>query len=222
MSRSLRLYADHPRVLAVQVVADLAVLVWVVLWCWLGTVVHDGIEALTAPGERLSSAADGLSGSLRDAGGALGGTPLVGDEVAAPFESAADASDAMGDAGDQSVAAVERLAWWSGLVVAVAPVVLVARRWLPWRVGWARQAQAADRVLAAVRRGEADLELFAWRAVATQPLHRLVRVSDDPAGALRRRDPRTVAALAALELDALGLAVPPPARPQPAGTAPRA
>ncbi|HEY0776081.1 MAG TPA: hypothetical protein VGD51_18490, partial [Nocardioidaceae bacterium] len=53
-----------------------------------------------------------------------------------------------------------------------------------------------------------DLDLFALRAMAHQPLHRLARISDDPAGAWRRGDPDVVRRLATLELRDSGLSVP--------------
>ena len=53
-----------------------------------------------------------------------------------------------------------------------------------------------------------DLDLFALRALAHQPLHRLARISDDPAGACRRGERATVVALARLELSEVGLRPP--------------
>lgn len=200
----MRLYADPSVLRTRQIAADLAVLAWVALWWWVGGVVHDGIEALTGPTESVSAGARDLSDSLGSAGSVLDGAPLVGDEVAAPFESAAGASDRMAEAGDSSTAAIERAALYVGGLVTLVPVVLVARRWLPWRLSYLREAGAAQRLLV----GDPDLELFAWRAVAHQPLHRLARVSEDPVGALRRDETATVAALAQLELDALGLRAP--------------
>lgn len=44
--------------------------------------------------------------------------------------------------------------------------------------------------------------------MARQPMHRLARISDDPAGAWRRQEPEVVRALAALELRDSGLSVP--------------
>ncbi len=54
----------------------------------------------------------------------------------------------------------------------------------------------------------ADLDLFALRAVANQPLHVLARISPDPAGAWRRKDVDVVRRLAALELQDAGLVLP--------------
>ena len=53
-----------------------------------------------------------------------------------------------------------------------------------------------------------DLDLFALRALARQPMHVLAKVSDDPAGAWRARDREVVTALAALELRDSGLSLP--------------
>ena len=50
-----------------------------------------------------------------------------------------------------------------------------------------------------------DLDLFALRALATQPVHVLARVADDPAGAWRAGDAEVVSRLADLELRAVGL-----------------
>ena len=45
--------------------------------------------------------------------------------------------------------------------------------------------------------------------LAGQPMHRLARISDDPAGAWRRRDAAVVRRLAELELRTVGLEPPP-------------
>ena len=54
----------------------------------------------------------------------------------------------------------------------------------------------------------ADLDLFALRAMAHQPLHVLARVDPDPAGAWRRGEPDVVDRLARLELRSAGLRPP--------------
>ena len=52
---------------------------------------------------------------------------------------------------------------------------------------------------------EADLDLFALRALANRPLPRLTEISPDPVEAWRRGDSEVVRALAALELRSIGL-----------------
>ena len=85
----------------------------------------------------------------------------------------------------------------------IAPVLVT---WLPVRVRFARRAGAAQRFLDS----GADLDLFALRAMAHQPLHVLARITDDPAGAWRRADEPVVRRLAELELRAVGMRPPKP------------
>ncbi len=78
--------------------------------------------------------------------------------------------------------------------------------WLPGRIRFARRASAAPKFIDHA----ADLDLFALRAMANQPLHVLARLSDDPAAAWRRGDPDVIHRLATVELRSVGLR--PPAR----------
>jgi hypothetical protein len=64
-----------------------------------------------------------------------------------------------------------------------------------------RRATAAQRFIDAA----ADLDLFALRAMARQPMRRLAAVSPDPTGAWRRGDQATIRSLALLELRDSGL-----------------
>jgi hypothetical protein len=101
---------------------------------------------------------------------------------------------------------VERVGLVLGLVVAAVPIALVVSLWLFLRVGFVRRASAAQRFVDASE----DLDLFALRAMAHQPLSALARISDDPAGAWRRGDTVVIRELAGLELRDEGLRPPPP------------
>jgi hypothetical protein len=197
----MKLYADLPARRTRQLLADLLVLLWVALWVRVGMSVHDTTLALAAPGHRLDEAGSGMAGNLADAGDRLGEVPLVGDEVASPFERAAEASRGVASAGREMVTVVEDLALWLGVVTALVPILLVLMVHLPVRWRFARRATAGARLVAAGR----DLDLFALRALATQPVHVLARVADDPAGAWRAGDAEVVSRLADLELRAVGL-----------------
>lgn len=197
----MKLYADAPLRRTRQLLADVLVLAWVVLWAWAGAVVHDGTTALADPARQTDSAATSLGDQLRDAGGRLGGTPVVGDELAAPFDRAAEASDQIAAAGRDTVGAVERLALLLGLAVALVPILIALAVHLPRRWRFAREATAGARFVDA----HEDLDLFALRALAHQPMHVLARVSDDPAGAWRAGDREVVRRLAELELADVGL-----------------
>ena len=87
------------------------------------------------------------------------------------------------------------------VVLVALPVGWLLLKWLPWRLGYAREAGAARRLLA----GAPDLEILAARAMATAPLPRLAALPAGTGAAWRDGDPAAVRALAALELARLGL-----------------
>jgi len=197
----MKLFADAPARRTRQVLADLFFVAWLLLWAWIGTAVHDGTLELAGPARQTDSAATTMADQLRDAGGRLGEAPLVGDELALPFDKAASGADGIAAAGRDTVEAVERLALLLGLSVALIPILVVAAIHLPIRWRFVREATAGARFIDA----QEDLDLFALRALANQPMRVLARVSDDPAGAWRARDPEVVRRLAELELAEVGL-----------------
>lgn len=210
----MRFYAQHGPRRARQVLGDLAVLAWVAAWVWAARWVHDVVARLGAPGRTLEDAGTSLRESLGSAGRSVARIPVVGDEVRAPFDAAGGAAGSIAAAGVQVQDGAERLALAVALALAAGPVLVVVVAWLRARWAFARRAGAAARLLDSA----ADLDLFALRALAGQPVTRLARVCDDPAGAWRRGDPDVVHALAALELRSLGLRA--PAGPAAAGRPP--
>lgn len=200
----MTLYAHNPGRMLLQLTADVLFVCWVVLWAWMGMTVHDGTLALATPGRLTDQSASAMADRLRDAGGRLDDVPVVGDEVAIPFDEAAEASDGLAAAGRSSVEAVEDLALWLGLSIALIPILAVGTVHLPLRWRFVRQATAGARFVDTSE----DLDLFALRALAHQPMHVLARISDDPSGAWRRQDPAVVRRLAELELRDVGLRPP--------------
>ena len=197
----MKLYADAPGRRSRQVVGDVLLLLWVVVWLKLAAVVHDATLGLATPGEKIAAAGTGLAGRLRDAGATVGDLPLVGDEARTPFDGAGRAADQIAAAGTAQVDAVHTLAFWLALAVGAIPILVLLAVYLPLRWRFIRQATAGQRFVDS----GSDLELFALRAMAHQPLHRLARVSDDPVGAWRQGDRDVVRALAELELGDVGL-----------------
>lgn len=200
----MKLYADAPVRRTRQLVGDLLLVAWVWLWVWLAMVVHDATLQLAEPGRRISEAGGGLGDRLREAGEAVGDVPVVGDEVRTPFDGAGDAAQQIAAAGDAQVQAVEDLAFWLALAVGAIPVLVALAGYLPLRWRFVREATAGQRFVDSAE----DLDLFALRAMARQPMHRIAAISDDPVGAWRQGDPRVVRALAALELKDSGLSFP--------------
>jgi hypothetical protein len=200
----MRLYADAPVRRSRQFAADVLFVLWLVGWVWIGHVVQHGTAELAGVGRQTDESATSLSSGLTSASDSLSGLPVVGDGIAAPFDQMSEASQSLAAAGRSQVTAVERLSWILGVSIAAIPVLTVGVLFLPARWRFAREATAAARFVDAAE----DLDLFALRALARQPMHVLARVSDDPAGAWRERDPQVVHALATLELRDCGLEPP--------------
>lgn len=197
----MKIYADSSVRRTRQLLGDVLLVIWTVGWVKFALVVHAATLALAGPGEQIADAGGGLEAGLRDVGATVGDVPLLGDEVRAPFEGAGDAAGRLAAAGDAQVDAVTQLALWLGLAVAAIPILVVLMLYLPRRIRFVREATAGQRFVDA---GE-DLDLFALRAMARQPMHQLARVSDDPAGAWRRRDREVIRSLANLELRDSGM-----------------
>jgi hypothetical protein len=195
------LYADRVPVALRQLITDIFVVIWVYLWLRVAFWIHDVVEKLAVPGQKLEGAGSGIADNLADAGGKVGRVPIVGDELTAPFTGAADAARSIADAGRQQQEFVHQLALILPAVAVGVPLAMVLFLWLPWRLTWIRRAAVA----AAVRNDPAGQDLLALRALATQPLNRLAKLGPDIAQNWRAGDSAAVAALAELELKQLGL-----------------
>ena len=200
-------YAQHPAVRLRQVAADVGMLAWVVVWVLVARAVHAAVLVLAEPGRAVEDLGRSVAGNMNSAADAAEGVPLVGDELAAPFGSLADASGAVSGAGRSAQDAVSTLAMLLAVVLVLLPVGWLMLRWLPARLRYAREAGAARQLLA----GTPDLEILAARALVTAPLPRLAALPDGTGAAWRAGDPAAVRALAEVELGRLGLRLPAPA-----------
>ena len=194
----MRLYAETAPRRACQLVGDLLVLAWIAAWVFAGRSLYLLVEKLAAPGRAVERAGTSFATDTGEIQQKVARIPVVGDELRDPFGRLGGVGRTLADAGVTQQQVVHDLALWLGVLVAAVPVAALLVMWLPGRVAWAREAGVASRL----RKGGADLELFALRAVANRSLRELYRVTPDPAGALRAGD---YAGLAALELRSLGL-----------------
>jgi hypothetical protein len=215
----MQLYADRSSRRVRQVVADVVGVVWVVGALWTAQRVHDLVSELAGPGESLQQSGTGLAESLGSAGERVDGVPLVGDALAAPFESAAGAASALADAGQRLQDLVADIALVLALLLVFGALFMALVLWVWPRLRWMRRAGAARGALS----DPDGADLLALRALATRPLRELAVVGGD--GVLdrwRRGDAPTIRALATLELGDLGLdtrRLPPDAGPATATTA---
>ncbi|HEV7871043.1 MAG TPA: hypothetical protein VGO95_07275 [Modestobacter sp.] len=199
----MRLYADSPDRRTRQLAADLGVLAWTVLWVLVARAVHRAVLVLAEPGRAVEDLGRSIAETMDSAAGAADGVPLVGDELAGPFATLGDAGGAVAGAGQGTQDAVQTLGTVLAVVLVALPVGWVLLRWTAWRLRWAREARAADRMA----RGP-DLELLAARALATAPLPALAGLPAGTGAGWRAGDPAAVRALASLELRRLGLEPP--------------
>lgn len=197
-------YSDLATRRARQILGDVWLVLWIALWIWVAFRLHDLMMNLAGPGIAISERGNELAANIDSAGENMSAIPLVGDAVAVPFEQMSQSASAIADAGQATVDAVAVLSRFLAIAVAILGIMTFAMIWIPLRVIFIRRATTARRFLDASE----DLDLFALRAMARQPLHLLAGISDDPAGAWRRGDRRVIEALAALELRDEGLRPP--------------
>ncbi|GAA2839960.1 hypothetical protein [Kribbella solani] len=199
-----------------QVVGDLLLVGWVWVCVELGRVVFRVTNALGAPGRKAAEAGDGIVGNLRQLSEPVGKVPAVGDQLRSPIDGVAGAAGKLAEAGRDQAHAVEQLAYVLAGVTIGLPVLFAVLLWVPFRVRFVRRATAAQRFID----NAADLDLFALRAMANQPMHKLARISADPVTAWREGDRAVIAELATLELRTVGLKPPPTPTEPPTGDEP--
>jgi len=203
----MKLYSDVGVQRFWQVLGDLMLLGWIAFCTALGLTVFKITNALGYPGRKAAEAGDGLVADLGKMSEPVAKVPLVGDELRTPIDGAAGAARKLAEAGRDQAHAVEQLAYLLAGVTIGLPVLFALLIWLPRRVRFSRRATAARKFID----NAADLDLFALRAMANQPMHRLAKISDDPVTAWREGDSVVIARLANLELRSTGLRAPLPA-----------
>ncbi|HEY5820870.1 MAG TPA: hypothetical protein VIT20_02760 [Propionibacteriaceae bacterium] len=198
------IYAQRPGRLVGQVVGDLFVLGWAVVWGLAGLFVQQTIAVLAGPARETARTATRLSGDFTDAATQASKVPGVGDQLRRPFDAASETLGSVITAANNQVDSIQRLAVIMGWLVFLIPVAVVVAFWLPRRIRFYRQARAAQVFIDS----NADLDLFALRAMSLQPMHVLAAVSDDPVTAWRTGDRAVINQLAELELRRSGLRMP--------------
>jgi hypothetical protein len=195
----MRIYAERPGRAALQVLADVAVLVWVLVVVELAQTARDAVLQLQVPARRLTGAGESTSGAFDGAARIASGVPFVGDDLARALGMGTAAGESLAASGRDLAATAGSVGFGIAAAIVVVGVVPVVVTWFVLRLRWVRSAGSA--------RG-ADPELLALHALTRRPTRRLLAVTPDPAGAWRRAEPTAVAALAAVELRALGLRAP--------------
>ncbi|PPF33329.1 hypothetical protein C5B93_14225 [Rathayibacter sp. AY1A2] len=197
----MQIYADLPAVRARQILADALALGVAVVAIAAGIAVGSLIAGLAEIGQRLESAGSGFGSTMSDAGTTLGGIPLLGDAVRAPFDEASGAGSVLAAAGRDQQQLASALAVVAGLAVGGLPLLLLAVLWLRPRLRFARRT-AELRALGSTGGG---IELLALRALTEASPRDILAAHPDAAAGWRTGDPAVTAALAALALRRAGL-----------------
>ncbi|MET4637206.1 hypothetical protein [Mycetocola sp. 2940] len=200
----MTLYSDFGPRRARQISGDVLALSLIGAWVWLGLTVYELVENLAGFGEQMEEAGAGFEQTMTEVGSALGGIPLIGGGIRAPFDDASGAGGALEAAGQSQQIAINQLATGLGVGIAALPIVMILVLWLVPRIRFARKA---GQVRAAVKSG-AGIDLFALRALATQEVSTLSKIDPDAVGAWRRGDEAVMRALAHLELKNSGVRLP--------------
>ncbi|MDO0974754.1 hypothetical protein [Mycolicibacterium frederiksbergense] len=194
-------YATRPGRLLAQLVSDVTVLIWTVIWVMVGSAVYTAVATIAEVGRQVQDGADGVAGNLNTAGDSADDFPLIGDALAGPLRAASDAAGEIAGAGQSLDSTATWLAWVLALAVAATPILAVAMPWLFLRLRFFRR-KLTVLTLASTHAGQ---ELLAMRALANRPLAKLTAIDPDPIGAWRRDDRPAIRGLALLEIHAAGV-----------------
>jgi hypothetical protein len=195
----VKVYAELPARRLRQVLADGVLLAWGWLWVAAGRKVHDLVSSLGAAGDLLIEAGTDLERNTTGVQGSVQRVPVIGDFLKERFDGLVGVGRSLQESGRSQIEAVDALAGWLGLTIALLPILLGLWIWYSRRLRWIREASAVDRL----RSDPANAYLFALRALATRPIADL----STPAAraAVRSFHDGDYGPLADLELRELGL-----------------
>ena len=200
----MRVYAPPSWRLARQLFADTTILLWLIGWSLVGRGLYLAVNLLAKPAEQTAETAQSLSNTMTSASEKVSGVPAVGGALADPFQAMAGGLASIVTSSQHQAASIHHAATVAGWTAFAIPAVSALVLWLPYRLRFILRARAARRFIDA----DADLELFALRAMANLPMVALAKVSDDPVRAWREGDREVVTRLAELELHRSGLSLP--------------
>lgn len=200
----MRLYPSRAGARTRTLTGDLLALLLIVLFGVLGLKVHDAVDELAVLGTGVKDAGGAVTTGFGEAGEAVSGAPLVGDDLDDALSEAGEATGGpVEEAGREGEEAVHDLALLLGLLVFLLPTGVYLWQVAPRRVRQVRALSEASRALS----GEltpARRQALAMRAAFGLPFGRLLRHTPDPIGDLvkDRYDPLLEALYEDVELRA--------------------
>jgi hypothetical protein len=208
----VKLYADDRAAMLRRLALDLVVLAWTGLGIWLGFLVHDQLLNLRAIGTAIGDVGRTLNGWISDFGSSIPGqgAPIIGSALSDYVDRLSSSlrqssGDQLISRGNQLNDLIGSLALYVGIVAGAVVVLAVLVPYTLRRVAGAREMGAGRAFVESARAGGRVREaqaLLAFRALATLPFTRIMRVSGDPVGDLADGEH---AALAGAMLARMGL-----------------
>lgn len=202
----MRLYPSLPGPLRRTLLVDAAAVLTLLLFAWLGFKVHDSVLELNSLSRGVTQAGVGVQDTLRQAGEAVGGAPIVGGSLRDALQGAGgQTGGTVAATGREATRRVISLANLLGWLTFLIPAVLLLARYLPDRIDQVRRLTAGAQLLGGGRGPDSDerRRLVAQRAAFGLPYGALLRHTRDPLGDL---EAGRYEALVAAELESAGLA----------------
>lgn len=194
-------YATSPGRLTIQLLSDIAVVMWTTFWVLVGIAVYNTISTIADTGAQVESGAHGIADNLASASHGMQLIPVLGNAVSKPLTLTSAAALDIADAGHSLNTTASWLAVLLALAVIALPILVAVVPWLVLRFWFFRHKWTVT-TLAATPAGK---QLLALRALTLRSPSKLAAVSADPVGGWRREDPSTIRGLAALELQSSGI-----------------
>lgn len=193
------LYAPPSAKLVRQLMLDAFVIAWCWAWWVISRAVEGHLRGLAGQARAAGESSRQIQADVTHAADSVGAIPF-GDVLRGPFDAVAGAVEPLVTNSAALAVQLDDLATSLGLWGLLVPVLLVVPLWVRHRVRFWRDAAAMARLTAA----GGDATLLAMRALMTQPMRRLTRITTDPATAWREGDPAVISRLAQLERRAHG------------------
>lgn len=202
----MKFWSEVPSARARELVADIATWAWVSLWIVVAYRLYTTLASYAEVGRAIGRGGTNIQAAGDQVGNALGGLPLVGEQVSgltrSAFETAGEPFVYVGDQFEQLLLIVAALL---GILVLGVTLVPWLSRYLPWRAHRLFELRTAHRVIRQAPRGVPDAvveRLLASRALHRLPYGELLEHTPDPFGDFAAGRYRK---LARAELESVGL-----------------
>lgn len=181
----VKIWSELPGMRAKEQLADLATIVWVVVWGNIVWQLFQFLSGFAEAGRAVHAGGQTMVQSGRDLGDSLSGLPLVGSQVRDIARDAfAGAGQPLSDFGTELEQFIVVVSVVLALLLALVTMVPWLSRYLPWRRDRVRNLRAAHR---AIRTAPEVADAFIEHALAMRAMTRLdyatlLEFSPDPLG----------------------------------------